>query len=129
MLLPEHMQRPLFRFDGIITTVSGVLMLAVPGLLISILGLGSISAMWIRIVGVVWLLFGLWLLTLWNADYTKGGAMFAMIMLELNGLLLLWAALFGGFGVGILGIIALIGTAAFIFYVAVQWWLLRPSLA
>ena len=129
MLLPEHMQRPLFRFDGIITTVSGVLMLAVPGLLISILGLGSISAMWIRIVGVVWLLFGLWLLTLWNADYTKGGAMFAMIVLELNGLLLLWAAFLGGFGVSVLGIIALIGTAIFIFYVAIQWWLLRPQLA
>lgn len=123
------MQRPFFRFDGIITTLSGILMLAAPALLINLLGLGSISATWIRIVGVIWLVFGVWLLTLWNADYTKGGALFAMIVLELNGLLLLWAALLGGFNVGILGIIALVGTAIFIFYVAVQWWLVRPSLA
>ena len=101
MLLPEHMQRPFFRFDGVITTLSGVLMLAAPALLISLLGLGSMSAMWIRIVGIVWLLFGVWLLTLWNADYTKGSALFAMIVLELNGLLLLWAAFLGGFGVEI----------------------------
>lgn len=128
MLLPEPMRRPFFRFDGIITTLSGILMLAVPGLLVNMLQLGTMSTMWIRIVGVVWLVFGAWLLTLWNADYTKGGAMFAMIVLELNGLLLLWAAFLGGFGVGMLGIIALIGTALFIFYVAVQWWLVRPHL-
>ncbi len=128
MLLPEPMRRPFFRFDGIITTLSGILMLAVPGLLVNMLQLGTMSTMWIRIVGVVWLVFGVWLLTLWNADYTKGGAIFAMIVLELNGLLLLWAAFLGGFGVGMLGIIALIGTALFIFYVAVQWWLVRPHL-
>ncbi len=129
MLLPEHLQRPFFRFDGIITTLSGILMFAAPALLISMLGLGSISTTWIRVVGVIWLAFGAWLLTLWNADYSKGGALFAIIVLELNGFLLLWAALFGGFGVGVLGLIALVGTAIFIFYVALQWWLVRPSLA
>lgn len=129
MLLPEPMRRPFFRFDGVITTLSGILMLAIPGLLVSLFQLGSISVTWIRVVGIIWVAFGLWLLTLWNADYTKGGALFAIIVLELNALLLLWAAILGGFGIGILGWIVLIGTAAFIFYVAVQWWLLRPQLA
>ncbi|MFT5197235.1 MAG: hypothetical protein ACI85U_004276, partial [Candidatus Promineifilaceae bacterium] len=72
---------------------------------------------------------GLWLLTLWNADYTKGGALFAMIVLELNGLLLVAAAIFGGFGLGVMGWITMIGTAVFIFLVASQWWFLRPELA
>ncbi|MFT7584701.1 MAG: hypothetical protein ACI9EW_001122 [Cellvibrionaceae bacterium] len=129
MLLPKNRLRPLFRIDGIVTALAGLLMVAVPGLLISLLQLGTISPLWTRIVGVVWLLFGLWLLTLWNADYTKGGALFAMIVLELNGLLLVAAAIFGGFGLGVMGWITMIGTAVFIFLVASQWWFLRPELA
>ncbi len=129
MLLPKHMLRPLFRIDGVVTTLAGLLMVAVPGLLISMLQLGSITPLWTRIIGVVWLLFGLWLLTLWNADYTKGGALFAMIVLELNGLLLVAAAIFGGFGLGVMGWITMIGTAVFIFFVASQWWFYRPELA
>jgi hypothetical protein len=129
MLLPKNRLRPLFRIDGIVTALAGLLMVAVPGLLISLLQLGTISPLWTRIVGVVWLLFGLWLLTLWNADYTKGGALFAMIVLELNGLLLVAAAIFGGFGLDVMGWITMIGTAVFIFLVASQWWFLRPELA
>ena len=129
MLLPDHMLRPLFRLDGIVTALAGLLMVAVPAMLINLLQLGTISPMWTRIVGVVWLLFGLWLLTLWNAEYSKGGALFAVIMLELNGLLLVVAAIFGGFGLGILGWISMLGTAVFIFFVAAQWWLYRPQLA
>ncbi len=52
-----------------------------------------------------------------------------MVVLELNGILLILAALFGRFGLGMLGWIALLGTAALIFFVASQWWLLRPQLA
>ncbi|MFK7803747.1 MAG: hypothetical protein AB8G95_19090 [Anaerolineae bacterium] len=129
MLLPHHMLRPLFRIDGIVTTLAGLLMVTIPGMLISMLQLGSISPLWTRIIGVVWLLFGLWLLTLWNADYTKGGALFAMIVLELNGLLLVVAAIFGGFGLGAMGWITMIGTAVFIYFVASQWWFYRPELA
>ena len=129
MLLPNHLLRPLFRLDGIVTTLAGLLMVAIPGLLITGLQLGSMSALWVRIIGVIWLLFGLWLLTLWNADYTKGSATFAMVVLELNGLLLVAAAIFGGFGLGALGWIAMLGTAVFIFFIALQWWLYRPQLA
>ena len=129
MLLPNHMLRPLFQFDGVVTTLAGLLMVAVPGMLVNWLQLGTMSTFWIRIIGVIWLLFGLWLLTIWNAEYTKRGALFAMIMLELNGSLLVGAAFFGGFGQGVLGWITLIGTAIFIFFVASQWWFYRPQLA
>ena len=129
MLLPNQLLRPLFRVDGVVTTLAGLLMVLFPAALINMLQLGSMSAMWVRIIGVVWLLFGLWLLTLWNADYSKGGALFAMTVLEINGLLLVAAAIFGGFGLGVLGWIAMLGTAVFIFFVASQWWFLRPQLA
>ncbi|MEM9776959.1 MAG: hypothetical protein AAF902_20445 [Chloroflexota bacterium] len=129
MLLPNHMLRPLFRIDGVVTAFAGLLMVALPTALINLFQLGSMSAMWVRVIGVVWLLFGLWLLTLWNADYSKGMALFAFVLLEINGLLLVAAAIFGGFGLGVLGWIALLGTAVFIFFVASQWWFLRPQLA
>ena len=129
MLLPNQLLRPLFRVDGVVTTLAGLLMVLFPAALINMLQLGSMSAMWVRIIGVVWLLFGLWLLTLWNADYSKGGALFAMTVLEINGLLLVAAAIFGGFGLGVLGWITMLGTAVFIFFVASQWWFLRPQLA
>ncbi len=116
--------RSLFRFDGIITVISGALMLGIPDVLINLLQLGSITPMWVRIIGAIWLLFGLWLLTIWNATYTKGIAAFAAIMLALNGDLLVLAPLFGNLGLGILGWIAMLGTAGFIFFVAWNWFTL-----
>ena len=127
-MLPRETVRSLFRFDGIITAASGLLMMLLPQLLIDLLQLGSIAPMWVRTLGVVWLLFGLWLLTLWNAPYSRGAALFSAIMLALNGDVLLLALLFGNFGVGVLGTIAMIGTALFIFYVAAHWWfVVRPN--
>lgn len=116
--------RSLFRLDGVVTTLSGLLMLGIPEVLINWLQLGSITPMWVRIVGGVWLLFGIWLFTIWNATYTKGIAAFAAIVLALNGDLLVLAPLFGNLGIGVIGWIAMLGTAGFIFYVAWQWFLL-----
>ncbi len=120
--------RKLFRFDAIITVTSGALMLGVPDLLINVLQLGRVTPMWLRIVGAIWLVFGIWLLSIWNATYTKGMATAAAVILALNGDLLLLAPLFGNLELGILGWISMLGTAALIFFIAWQWWLLRKRL-
>ena len=128
MTLQGDTLRSLFRFDGIITALSGALMLAIPTLLIELLQLGSLSAGIVRFFGVIWLAFGLWLLTLWNAKYTKMTALIAAAILAINGDILLLGAFFGRLGLGPLGWIAMLGTATFIFYVAWNWWKLRGRL-
>lgn len=129
MTLQGDALRSLFRFDGIITALSGALMLAIPSLLIDLLQLGSLSTGIVRLFGVIWLAFGLWLLTLWNANYTKATALIAAAILAINGDILFLGALFGRLGLGPLGWIAMLGTAVFIFYVAWNWWKLRGRLA
>jgi len=129
MTLQGDTLRSLFRFDGIITALSGALMLAIPSVLIDLLQLGSLSAGIVRIFGVIWLAFGLWLLTLWNAKYTKISALIAAVILGINGDILVLGALFGRLGLGVLGWLTMLGTAFFIFYVAWNWWKLRGRLA
>ncbi len=100
MTLQGDTLRSLFRIDGIVTALSGALMLAIPALLIDLLQLGSLSVGVVRFFGVIWLAFGLWLLTLWNAKYTKMTALIAAAILAINGNILILGAFFGRLGLG-----------------------------
>lgn len=128
-MLSDAKLRTLFRFDAIITIDSGLLMLAVPQLLIDWLQLGNVTPFWMRVIGVVWLLFGLWLLTLWNATYTRTTALIAAEILFINAVILVGAAVFGGLQLGLLGWVSILGTAALILFIGSQWWQLRARLA
>ena len=128
MLIAQSNLRPLFRFDAIVTVLSGLLLLAVPTLLADLLQLGSMPPTWMRIIGAVWLVFGIWLFIIWNREYTKGIALENAIILAINADILILAAIFGGFGMGILGWISMLGTAAFIAFVAWHWWQLSKQL-
>ncbi len=128
MLLSKSNRRSLFRFDAIITLASGVLMMAVPSLLINLLQLGSMPEVGVRLVGAEWALYGLWLFYIWNADYTKPMAIFNAVVLALNADLLILVALFGGYGLGLLGWASMLGTTALIAFIALQWWLLSRKM-
>ena len=128
MSVAQSNLRSLFRFDCIITIAGGILLLAVPALLKDMLQLGSMPIFWMRIIGAVWLAFGLWLAVIWNREYTKGIAIENAIILAINADILILAAIFGGFSMGILGWISMLGTAAFITFVAWHWWRLSKQL-
>lgn len=128
MLTNQTAVRMLFRFDALVTTVSGLLLLLMPDSLADWLQLGSIPIVAMRVVGAIWVAFGLWMFTLWGRAYTKEIATFAAGILAPNALLLIFAATLGRFGIGTLGWVVLLGTATFIGFVTAQWVGLRGRL-
>ena len=128
MIIAQPNVRSLFRFDCVITILGGLGLLATPALISNLLQLGSTPILWMRIIGIVWLAFGLWLLVLWNTPYTKQTAVVNALILAINADVLFLAAIFGGFGLGALGWIAMLGTGAFITFVAWHWWQLSRLL-
>lgn len=114
--------RTIVRIDAVVTTVAALEMILFPDFFVSAHGLGA-SPIWaVRWLGAEWLIFGLWLLTLWNRPLTRGMASFAITILGINAVFLIVAPLAFGLGFSPIGWALTIGTVIFMDIVSLGWW-------
>lgn len=114
--------RALIRIDAVLTTLAGLEMVLLPALFVRLHGLGATPLLGVRLLGLEWLLFGIWLLGLWSRPLTRGMARFAIAVLGLNALFLLVAPLAFGLDYSPLGWALTIGVVSFMDLICLSWW-------